>query len=211
MVGVGLTEISTSFGSEGNIVLSRENFLRIVPGHPGGLVHVGLVRIRAGADRAAIQAQFCRMLGAAVSVLTPQEFVDFELRFWKTNAPVGFIFTMGTIVGFFIGFTVVYQILYAEVTNHLAQYATMKAIGFADRFLLWLIMKQAFLLSLIGYVPGSLLAVAFYQVIKRGTGIPVTPTWSRAGGLLVATCVMCVLGGVMATRRLRAADPADMF
>ena len=55
----------------------------------------------------------------------------------RENAPIDFIFGMGAAIGFFIGFVVVYQILYTEVTNHLPQYATLKAMGFSDRYLLF--------------------------------------------------------------------------
>lgn len=144
-------------------------------------------------------------------MLTPAEFYAFELRFWKSNSPVGFVFTTGTVVGFFIGFIVVYQILYADVTNHLPYYATMKAMGFADGFLLRLVIRQGLILSVLGYVPGSLLALGFYKVMEAGTSIPVAPTWERAGLLFVLTTLMCFLSGAMATRRLRAADPADVF
>lgn len=211
MRAVGLTNLAASFGQQGSVVTNRANFLRTHPGHPPEQVHVGLVRLRPGADVAVVQACFQQELAPEAIVMTPAELTAFELRFWKTNAPVGFVFTMGTVVGFFIGFIVVYQILYTDVTNHLPHYATMKAMGFADGFLLRLVIRQGLILALLGYVPGSLFAIAFYQVVQAGTSIPVTPTWDRAGLLFVLTCLMCLLSGAMATRRLRSADPADVF
>jgi putative ABC transport system permease protein len=87
----------------------------------------------------------------------------------------------------------------------------MKAMGFADGFLLRLVIRQGLLLAVLGYIPGSLFAIAFYIVVQAGTSIPVTPTWERAGFLFALTCLMCLLSGAMATRRLRSADPADVF
>lgn len=211
MRAVGMTSMAASFGQQGNIITSRANFLRTHPGHPPQQAHVGFVRVRPGVEVQAVQSRLQDELGNEALVMTPAEFTDFELRFWKTNAPVGFIFTMGTTVGFFIGFIVVYQILYADVTHHLPYYATMKAMGFADWFLLKLVIRQGMILSVLGYIPGTLLAIAFYQVIQAGTSIPVTPTWERAWLLLVLTCLMCFLSGAMATGRLRSADPADVF
>ena len=170
-----------------------------------------MIRLRPGADLPALRDHFQREMPDEVLILSRSEFEAFELRFWKTNAPVGFIFTMGTVVGFFIGFIVVYQILHTDVTNHLPQYATMKAIGFTDNFLLRLVLKQALYLSALGYVPGSLLAIGFYQVMRAGTGIPIKPTLERGVFLLVLTILMCFLSGALATRKLRAADPADVF
>ncbi len=211
MQAVGLTSMAASFGQQGNLVTSRANFLRTHPGHSPQQVHVGLVRTRQGENVKSIQAALRNTFGNEALVMTPAEFTEFELRFWKTNAPVGFIFTMGTAVGFLIGFIVVYQILYADVTHHLPYYATMKAMGFADWYLLLLVIRQGLILSVLGYIPGSLLAIGFYQVIQYGTSIPVGPTWERAGFLLVLTILMCFLSGVVATQRLRSADPADVF
>ena len=200
---IGLTAVAASFGQAGNVIVNRANFLRTHPGHSPQHVHVGLVRLRPGADVTAVKEYFRRALAPEAVVMTPAEFVEFELRFWKTNAPVGFVFTMGTVVGFFIGFIVVYQILYTDVTNHLPHYATMKAMGFADGFLLRLVIRQGLILAILGYIPGSLFAIAFYKVVQAGTSIPITPTWERAGLLLALTCVMCLLSGAMATRKLR--------
>jgi putative ABC transport system permease protein len=208
---VGTTSMAASFGQMGNVVTSRENFLRLKGGHSADQVHVGLIRLRPGADVNAVKAELAAELSPEAKVFTQPEFAEFELRYWKTNAPVGFIFTMGTVIGFFIGFIVVYQILYTDVTNHLPYYATMKAMGFTDGYLLRLVVKQGIILSAVGYLPGTLLALAFYKAMNIATGIPVQPTWERAGMLLGLTFLMCLLSGAMATRRLRAADPADVF
>jgi putative ABC transport system permease protein len=208
---VGTTELAASFGQMGNVVMSRENFLRLHAGQSADEVHVGLVRVRSEANLQAVKQSLANNLASEAIVMTAAEFIEFELRYWKTNAPVGFIFTMGTIVGFFIGFIVVYQILYTDVTNHLPHFATMKAIGFSDGFLLQLVIRQAIILSVLGYVPGSLLAIGVYKAMNLATGIPVYATWERAGLLLLVTSLMCLMSGAMATRRLRSADPADVF
>lgn len=208
---VGLTNLAASFGQEGAIITNRANFLRFHPKFPPEEVHLGLIRLHPESDAAGIKEAFQKELAPEALVMTPEEFRLFELRYWQTNAPVGFIFTMGTAIGFFIGFIVVYQILHTDVSNHLPQFATMKAMGFTDTFLLWIVMRQGLLLSILGYIPGSLLAIGFYALIKMGTSIPISANWERAAFLLSLTVVMCLLSGAMATTRLRAADPADVF
>jgi putative ABC transport system permease protein len=211
MQAVGLTAIAASFGQQGNLLTNRANFLRLHPNHPPEQIHVGLIRLRPTANVRSVQAELQHALDPEARVLTPAEFTEFELRYWRTNAPVGFVFTMGTIVGFFIGFIVVYQILYTDVANHLPHYATMKAMGFTDGFLLRLVIGQGLLLAILGYIPGSLLAIGFYRIVQWGTSIPVTPTWERTWLLFALTCLMCFLSSVLATRKLRSADPADVF
>lgn len=208
---VGLTSLASSFGQEGGIITNRANFIRFHPEFSPEEVHVGLIRLKPEADIEQVKLWFQKELAPEALVMTTSEFTAFELRYWQTNAPVGFIFTMGTAIGFFIGFIVVYQILYTDVSNHLPQFATMKAMGFTDNFLLWIVIRQGLLLSILGYIPGSLLAIGFYKIIQVGTAIPVAANWERAIFLLVLTCLMCLMSGAMATGRLRAADPADVF
>jgi hypothetical protein len=97
-------------------------------------VDLGLIRVRPGADIQAYETSLRQYVGTEAKVLTRDELVAAEIVFIRENAPLDFIFGMGAAVGFFIGFVVVYQILYTEVTNHLPQYATMKAMGFSDRY-----------------------------------------------------------------------------
>jgi putative ABC transport system permease protein len=124
---------------------------------------------------------------------------------------VDFIFGMGTAVGFFIGFVVVYQILYTEVTNHLPQLATMKAMGFTDGYLLRLVIWQALILSILGYIPGFLLAIGLYRVAETQIQMPFSMTWTRAIGVLIATICMCCLSAMIAIRKAWTADPAEVF
>ena len=81
--------------------------------------------------------------------------------------PSAFVYH-GTIAGFFIGFIVVYQILYTDVSNHLPQFATMKAMGFTDRFLLQLVIRQDCCWPYLGYIPGSIWRLPSIKSSKRG-------------------------------------------
>jgi putative ABC transport system permease protein len=44
--------------------------------------------------------------------------------------PSAFIFGLGVAMGFIVGIVIVYQILYTDVSDHLAEYATLKAMGY---------------------------------------------------------------------------------
>ena len=172
---------------------------------------MGVVKLKPETNVVAVQKQFQAMLGKEVKVLTIEEFKEVELLYWRSATPIGIVFTSGTVVGFFIGFIVVYQILYTDVTNHLPQYATMKAMGFSDGFLIRLVMKQSILLAMLGFVPGSVLAAILYAVLRKVTLLPLNFTPERTIGLALATMAMCAFSGVLAIRKLRNADPANVF
>ena len=67
-------------------------------------------------------------------MLTKAEFIELERQYWGEGG-TGFIFNLGAVVGFIVGTVIVYQILYTDVSDHLPEYATLKAMGYSDRYL----------------------------------------------------------------------------
>lgn len=203
--------VGISMTTDGNLYMTPENFLRIFPDRAPGAVDLGLVQLQPGADPVAMCRELQPYLGTEAVIMPQAALVASEVNFLRENAPIDFIFGMGAAVGFFIGFVVVYQILYTEVTNHLPQYATLKAIGFTDNYLLRVVLSQAFILSVLGYVPGFILALWLYGVATKAIQMPFSMTWSRAMMVGTFTLVMCGLSAVIAVRKAQSADPADVF
>lgn len=208
---IGTINVGISITTDGNIYTSPANFLRLFPSRNPGSVDVGLVRLKQGADAKQVRAELADLLGTEAKVLLRDELIAHEVAFFRESAPVDFIFGMGAAVGFFIGFVVVYQILYTEVTNHLPQFATMKAMGFTDGYLLEIVMAQALILSILGYFPGFLLAIALYEVATYAIQMQFSMTVFRAVMVFVLTLIMCGLSGFIAIRKAWTADPADVF
>lgn len=208
---VGLAQAGNSFGIDGNLFTSDLNFFRMFPNRNKSGADLGLVHVKPGVDPKSVQAELQKLVGSEATVLTHSEFLDFEHNYWARSSPVGFVFTLGAVVGFCIGFVIVYQILYTDVSNHLSQYATMKAMGFTDGYLVRLVLKEAVMLAALGYWPGVLLAWGLYEIARSATALPLDMTWQRVLGVFLATLVMCLISGAVAVRRLRAAQPADVF
>lgn len=208
---VGLFTLGASFGADGNIITSDLNFLRIFTNHQQGLIEVGLIKLKPGADANAFAQKLRKYLTQEVNVMTKQQYIDFERNYWASNTAIGFIFTLGAIMGFIVGIVIVYQILYTEVNDHLSEYATLKAIGYTHKYLLRVILQESLLLAVLGYFPGLFITLFLYQKAREATLLPVFMTFSRAVIVLVLTIIMCYLSGVIAVRKLNAADPADIF
>jgi putative ABC transport system permease protein len=203
--------VGISINTDGNLYCSQSNFLRLFPSRPTGSIDLGLVRLKPGTDADAAARRLQGLLGTEARIVTRQSLVDAEIAYVRETAPIDFIFGMGAAVGFFIGFVVVYQILYTEVTNHLPQLATMKAMGFTDGYLLRLVVWQALILATLGYLPGFIIAVALYEVAEKQIQMQFSMTWDRAVGVALATLTMCAVSAVIAVRKAWAADPADVF
>jgi putative ABC transport system permease protein len=207
----GLFTLGASFGADGNLITSDVNFLRIFTNRQRGLVDIGLIRLKPGANTTVVVQNLRKYLPKDINVLTKQEFIDFERNYWASGTAIGFIFTLGTIMGFIVGTVIVYQILYTEVTEHLAEYATLKAIGYTQKYLLIVILQEALLLAILGYVPGFTFTMFLYQRAREATLLPVFMSFERAVMVLIMTIVMCFISGAIAVRKLRSADPADIF
>jgi putative ABC transport system permease protein len=207
----GLFTLGASFGADGNLITSDLNFLRIFSNRQKGLIDIGLIRLKPGADANVVAQELRKYLPNEVNVLTKQEFIDFERNYWANSTAIGFIFTLGTVMGFIVGTVIVYQILYTEVADHLAEYATLKAIGYTQNYLLTVILQEALLLAILGYFPGIVFAFFMYNSARNATLLPVFMSFERAAMVLILTMLMCIISGAIAVRKLRSADPADIF
>lgn len=208
----GLFSMGTSFGADGNVITSDVNFFRLFPERNKGLIDIGIVQFEPDANPALTMQNIREELaGTNLEVFTKQEFIDYEKGYWKTRTNIGFIFTMGTVMGFIVGTVIVYQILYTDVVDHLPEYATLKAMGYTDMYLLRVVFLEAFILACVGYIPGYGLGMFLYWKTAAATGLPIAMTLTRAITVLILTIIMCCASGSIAVGKLRSADPADIF
>lgn len=208
---VGLLQLGTSFAADGNLVMSDETFLRVANTRKRGIINIGLITLTPGADPGRVKAEIAGILPPDVRVLTRSEFADQEMTYWVTNTPIGFVFQLGVMMSIFVGCIIVYQILYSDVTEHLPEYATLKAMGYPDRFLFKVVMQESLILSILGYLPGVVISNFVYSFSRNATQLPMQLTVARVLGVYLLTLFMCALSATLATRRLKAADPAEIF
>jgi putative ABC transport system permease protein len=210
----GLFKLGASFGADGNMVTSDINFRRIFNKRTSGLIDVGIVKLKEGADRATIVAQMRQELELKnndVKILTKDEFIAFERGYWESSTAIGFIFNLGAGIGWIVGMVIVYQILYTDVADHLAEYATLKAMGYRNLYLLNVVFQEALILSILGYIPAFFLCSALYDATSKATALPLRMTTDRGVFVLGLTVAMCIISGAIAVRKVQDADPADIF
>ena len=207
----GLVSLGPSFGADGNLITSRETFLKLLPSTPPGSIEIGLVRLSAEADHAKVLRSLAASLPNDVKVLTRQEFIDFEKNYWRTSTSIGFIFTLGAAMGFVVGCVIVYQILYSDVSDHLAEYATLMAMGYRLRTLFGVVAREGIFLAVLGYVPAYLSGQALYALVRSSTKLPVAMDPQRTFLVFFLILFMCMASASVAMRRLVDADPADIF
>ncbi|NJN32403.1 MAG: FtsX-like permease family protein [Synechococcales cyanobacterium RM1_1_8] len=209
----GLFQLGASFGADGNLITSDLNFLRLFDSEPG-LIHMGMVRLAPTADLDQVLATMRREIqepSGDVLILSKAEFIELERSYWQNSTAIGFIFNLGAGIGWIVGMVIVYQILYTDVADHLAEYATLKAMGYRNRYLLSVVFQEAVVLSVLGFIPAFFLCLGLYAMTENATSLPIQMTLARGQLVFTLTIVMCVISGAIAVRKVQEADPADIF
>jgi len=209
-------EIGTDFVYDGSLILTERGVEHFFPFRNGtkrplAAVDLGLVVLEPGIDQLTVQAELQQKLGSAIHVYQKEELIRREIGFWATNTPIGAIFSIGTMMGLFVGVIICYQILFTDIHDHLAEFATLKAMGYGPYYFLRFVMLQSFYLSIFGFIPGWIASWMLYLWLGEWTGLVMILTPYRVLLVFCLTFFMCTLSGALAVRKLWAADPATLF
>ncbi|WOO42531.1 ABC transporter permease DevC [Rubellicoccus peritrichatus] len=207
----GLFEMGPTFVADGNMLMNKDTFLEIWPGGNQGLISLGLVTLKPGTDPNAAAAELREYLPDDVRIMTNAEFIQKEKEYWSERTPIGFVITASMIVSLIVGAVIVYQILYTDVADHLEEYATLKSIGFRDSYFVSLILQESVILSVLGFIPGTAITALLYYLTRTIANMPTYLNPLNCALVLGLTLLMCMTAGALATRKLRQANPAEIF
>ncbi len=207
----GQYTLGGGFAADGTLIMSDQNFVRFFDPRPFSQINLGLIQTTPGSNVEAIAATMRQLLPADVRVMTRREIIQNDLQFWLQNTAIGFIFTLGVIVSFIVGTVIVYQILYTDIRDHMKEYATLKAMGYSGGFLFGVVLQEAVILAVAGYVPGFIVAIGLYGLTREATNLPMVMSPPRLILVFMLTVIMCSLSGLISVRRAVTTDPAEVF
>jgi putative ABC transport system permease protein len=207
----GMFTLGSTLFVEGFLITSDWNYLRLYGSDSIDNLKVGVLNVQSGEDIAAVKQRVRDSLPNVVSIMTHQEFIAAEKDFWDKNHPAGTIFNFGVAMGFVVGVVIVYQVLFADVNDHLAEYATLKAMGYPDKSLLAIVFQEAIILALLGFIPGFGVSIGMYSLLETLTQMPLAMQSTVALRVFLLTVTMCLASGAIAIRKLQSADPAEVF
>lgn len=209
---IGTVSIGGGFGGDGVFLVSDQTFFHLFPQRSSATPSHILLALAPGADPRRVAAELAQIFPPdTVRIRTVGEAMEHEIRYQMTERPTGLIFAFGVAIGVVVGIVIAYQVLSADVADHIREYATFKAMGFRQGFFVGIILEEAIILAAIGFWPGLAFSQLFYQSLAYLTNIPIFMTPERAAAVFVGTIIACVLSGVLAMRKLAAAQPADLF
>ena len=200
------------FGGDGYMMVSDQTFLSLFPARSSAAPDHILLSVRPGAQAEAVIARLKDLISdPALRIRTFAQAGQDDLRYQQTRRPTGIIFGFGVLIGVLVGLVIVYQVLSTDVADHLREYATFKAMGYGPRFFLGIVLEEALVLGVMGFIPGLIVGTAILTLMGSITTLPLAMTPSMAISVFGGTLVFSALSGAIATRRLAAADPADLF
>ena len=210
-VVTGLFTMGVTFAADINLLTSDTNFKNYFSKQTADDIQMGVIQLEPGVNPQQVKATLASFLDPSVKVLTLDELEKAEVNYWRRNTSFGVIFGLGVLVGLVVGGIIVYQILYSDVSDHLSEYATLKAIGYDDGFVVAIILQESLILAVLAFAPSFLLSLGLYGFLARSTSLMVVMTAQRAVLVFLFTLAMCGASGWLATAKLRQLDPAEIF
>ncbi|MEI2656895.1 MAG: ABC transporter permease DevC [Nitrosomonas sp.] len=208
---VGLFRLGVSFAADGNVVISDLNFMRIFSRRNHEDIDLGVIKLHPGASATQVQAELRSQLNEFVNIFTYEELLSYEKDYWANTAPIGFIFGFGTVMGWVVGLVIVYQILFTDIANHRNEFATLKAMGYEHGYFVRVVFASAFFLAVLGFIPGYLVSLGLYHMAESKMYMPMPLPFSKVTTVFMFMLSMCFMAGLLAIRKLKDANPADMF
>jgi putative ABC transport system permease protein len=175
------------------------------------MINVGLVKIAADASPENVAEKIRAKTWPVANAFTRSEIMAAEQNYWLRGKPIGIMFTSGLIVALIAGGVILYQVLAMEVQNRLREYATLKALGYGTATVYATVLRQALIFSGLAFVPAYLIALFLYALLRAGILLPVRMEVTRVSGVVGLTLLMSFAATFLAIRKLRRADPADLF
>jgi putative ABC transport system permease protein len=208
---VGDYKLGTGFIAGADAIVSDHTYCRLLPGRRTDRPNLIFLKAKKGQSIEMLALRMRNSFGPDVRVWTKSAIIQAEQNYFVNIKPIGIMFRSGVVVGFLVGAVTLYQILSTQVASHIKELATMKAMGYSDAAVYSLVVLEGFIYALIGFVPAYIGGEILYKILREAAKVPVSMTIERAVIVLFLTLVMCAISSLLAARRVRTADPAELF
>jgi putative ABC transport system permease protein len=203
-------ELGMFFFADGSAVISNDFFPNFAS-RSYLETSVGMIRLKRGASITRAKRRLQRTLPRDVLVFTRDELISQEQKYFVSVKPIGIMVRAGMVIAFVVGGAILFQVLSTEITSRLNEFATFKAIGFGPVFLYGIGVVQILLFALVGFVLAGFASVGVSTVIRNVIHLPMSLEPRLIAAVFGVTLLMCVVPGFVTLRRVRLADPAELY
>jgi putative ABC transport system permease protein len=205
---VGFTEGIRSFTTSPFVFTSfksAQNYVRL----PEDQTVYVLVTAKEGVDIQQLKRDILARV-SDVDVHTTEEFSWMTQRYWIFTTGAGVATLIAAMLGLIVGVVVVAQTIYATTIDHIREFGTLKAIGASNRHIYRVIIEQALISAVVGYIIGISIAFGIVYLSRRNEAAILLP-WPTAVAILGLTVLMCVSASVVSIHKATRIDPALVF
>lgn len=203
-------DIGPTISADGNLITSDLNFYRYLK-IPLDRVSFGIVKLQPGTDPVAAKAAIEQAIGTQARVFLKDEFIANEIDFYAYRTPIGFIFNVGLAVGIFVGVVFISQVLHGIINDNVREYAALRALGYEQRFFVYLVAFIAVAIAAATYLPSVAVALVIYQVAGSVTKLPLDLKTTYLVTVFAIVVGMGLVAALLSTKKLRSVDPVDLF
>lgn len=205
---VGFTRDIRSFTTSPFVFTSFKNALNYAALREDQMIYI-LVKAAAGVDLQTLKQRLATRV-SDVDIYTTREFSRKTQSYWMFTTGAGVALIIAALMGLIVGVVVVAQTIYATTIDHLREFGTLKAMGAPNSYIYRVIIKQAVISAVIGYVLG--IAISFMLVhMSRGGGAIILLPWQLAVSMFGLTLLMCISASVISINKVTRIDPAMVF
>jgi putative ABC transport system permease protein len=202
-----ITKNAQAFGAS-LLYTSLEN-ARLYGNVSASKVSIIIADLKEGEDKELVIQQI-QTLFPTLKAWDPQ-----DLR-WKTTMEILVTSNMGMSFGTLVlfamisGFFIIGLTLYSSALDRIKDYGTLKAIGAKNNYVNRLIIAQAFIFAVLGYLIAMLLLYGFKVGVAK-SGLIIDLNLGFLLFLLGITLVISVGGSLFAVRKIAKLEPASVF
>jgi putative ABC transport system permease protein len=209
-----LSSIGSTFAADLSLVMSQDNLIHYFPARSYSQINLGIVKLKPGYSVQKVLATLNSRLypkGYNIKAMSIAEISDEEMKYWRVNTSLTFIFGIGVIVGFVVSGIILYQILYSDVISHLSEYATLLALGYPNIYVIKVVFVQAFLLTAFSFPFSVAISLGLYTLMASATNLVIYMTFARSISVLFLSLFTSGFSCWLATNQLRKVDPSSLY
>jgi putative ABC transport system permease protein len=205
-VVVGLCKITQGFYPQPIIFTTLSEFRRFT-----SFASDSISFIAAKSVPGANVEEICKRINSypGLQALTREQF---KWRIIKTFLETGILINFGLSValGFIVGFSIAGQIFYIMTLENLIYYALIKAVGGTQKMILQMILLQAIVVGIIGFLLGIGATVLWGMAIKNTTLAFLFP-WQLLVFTGVIVLIICILTAGLSISKVFRVDPKALM
>lgn len=205
---VGFTHGIRSFTTSPYVFTSFKNAQRYVDLSQGQTIFI-LVKLAPSATIEQVRHDILEHV-KAVEVSSTEELSHRTRFYWIFTTGAGLAVLTAAVLGLVVGFVVVAQTIYATTVDHLREFGTLKAMGASNSYVYKIIIEQATISAVIGYILGISISGFVVHASQKGNAAILLPL-PMVFGLFLLTLLMCIGAALVSINKITRLDPAIVF